>query len=292
MTENGLVLVTGATGRLGSAVCKALLAGGYAVRATDRRHSGKSPTRVEIGDLCDEMFVYRVVEGCDAVVHLGNYPNVFAGPSVQSILSANVAMNANVFLASVHLGIRCLVFSSSIQAMLKTSGDRMLPPYPIPFLPLDGSAPTNPGTNTYALSKEVGERLLQVLCNEHPDLSATAIRYPMLPMDRWVEFLTSTKPLAPQMLNWGEVISFLRMQDAANLVTAVLGRRLLGYHQYFAAKTIRVSNMSVSELVAEHYPNVPLLRPSDEIDDLVDISAIERDVGWVPTQSLEVSVER
>src|SRR5690606_23062551 len=88
------LLVTCATGRLASHVCRALLDSGYEVRATDQRFVVGFPVRVELGDLRDEHFVYRLLEGCDAVVHLGNHPNAYCGPSRQRLLAENVAMNA------------------------------------------------------------------------------------------------------------------------------------------------------------------------------------------------------
>src|SRR5690606_25277279 len=117
--------------------------------------------RVEVGDLCDEYFAHRVVEGVDAVVHLANHPNPVSGPTPQRLLADNVAMNVNVFQAAALLGVRCLVFASSVQAMIRRDRPVHGPPFPIPYLPLDGDLPPNPGLSTYGISKEFGERLLR-----------------------------------------------------------------------------------------------------------------------------------
>jgi nucleoside-diphosphate-sugar epimerase len=278
------VLVTGAAGRLGSAVCAHLVDAGHEVKATDYKHREGLPVKLVHADLRDEIAVYNLLEGCEAVAHLGNHPNLLAGPSPQRILAENVAMNANVFRAAVDIGIRRIVFASSVQAILKVpNGMRVDTPYAIPYLPLDGDAPSNPGSNFYALSKEFGERVLEELCLAQPELVATSLRYPVLIGENWIErFTGGGKPVARSSFNFGEVLGYLMFSDAAELVRATLEKQLPGYHQYYPAQTLEVRGVSVPELIREFYPTVPLRRPIEQIDALVDLSAITAAVGWSP----------
>lgn len=284
------ILVTGATGHLGTAVCKALIAAGLEVRATDRRYVPGFPAKVELGDLGDEHFAYRVVEGCGAVVHLANHANAFAGPSAQRLLTENVGMNANVFYASVDLGIRCLVFSSSVQVMVRRAGSRGEPPYQVPYLPLDSDAPPDPGS-CYAVSKEFGERMLRLLCQEHPELSATALRYPMLPQQGWIRHLSQNRRTSRRWLNFAECLTHLYLADAASLVVRVLAKRAPGYHQYFPATTTQLQGYSAARIIREWYPDAPLRQPIEQIGNLVDISVLERDLDWWPEHRLSVTLE-
>lgn len=66
------VLVTGATGYVGSRVVPALTARGHAVRALVREASAPLPAGVEraVGDVTDASAVSAAMEGVDAVVHL------------------------------------------------------------------------------------------------------------------------------------------------------------------------------------------------------------------------------
>lgn len=278
------VLVTGAAGRLGSAVCARLLDAGHEVKATDYKHREGLAVKLTHADLRDEIAVYNLLEGCQAVAHLGNHPNLLAGPSPQRLLSENTTMNANVFRAALDIGLERIVFASSVQAILKVpNGMRSEPPYAIPYLPLDGEVPCNPGSNFYALSKEFGERMLQELCLARAELVATSLRFPLLIGESWIDrFTFGGKPSDRSCFNFGEVLGYLMFSDAAELVLATLEKEQPGYHQYYPAQTLEVRGVSVPELIREFYPTVPLRRPIGEIDSLVDLSGIQRALGWAP----------
>jgi nucleoside-diphosphate-sugar epimerase len=283
------VVVTGATGNLGRAAVEALLEAGFEVRATDQRFRQNLATRVELGDLLDEHFVYRMLEGCQAVVHLGNHPNASAGPSPQTLLADNTRMNANVVFAALDLGVSHLVFSSSIQVILSMVEGRWGAPYPLPYLPLDGSIPAAPGTNPYALSKHFAEELLRSRCQHHPEFSATVFRFPMLPVGHWVKRLTRA-PIPIDALNLGDAMAHLFPADAAELLVRAVQQPGNGYRQYLPAVTTEVRGKSLADLVRKHYPDVPLKRPLETLDSLTDDSQVRRDFDWQPKNQLVVDL--
>src|SRR5260370_41565788 len=70
------ILLTGATGFVGSHVAQRLVAAGHAVRLLSRTNSpraalGDAATKVEwvVGDIVDAPSVRPAVEGCEAVIH-------------------------------------------------------------------------------------------------------------------------------------------------------------------------------------------------------------------------------
>lgn len=286
-----MVLVTGATGKLGTAVCEALTARGVAVRATDRRYKAGFVVPVELGDLCDEAFVYRVLDGCNAVVHLGNHPNFFVGPSPQRLLGDNVLMNANVFQAAIDLGLETIVFASSIQVMVRRD-EPSAPPYGVAYLPLDGNLPPNPGQNTYAQSKEFAERMLRLLVQAHPALSATSLRFPMLVSDQQAQRMRSAARMPLSFLDLRECTAHLFLADAGRLVASVLERRRPGYHQYFPATAMDLEGFSVEELLRSTHPDAPIRRPIADFASLIDTSAISADLEWAPTARLRLVIDR
>ncbi|HVY27783.1 MAG TPA: NAD(P)-dependent oxidoreductase [Polyangiaceae bacterium] len=286
------VLVTGAMGRLGSVVRKELLRRGHAVVATDLR-AASSEAEVEPGvpfelvDLRDSAAVYPLLRGQDAVVHLANIPSLRVGVSPQVVLSENVAMNANVFQAARELGVPRIVFASSLQAMIRLDDGRpTAPPYTIPYFPLDGDAPTNPGRNYYGLSKEFGERMLRLLSEQEPERRCTSLRFPMLAGDWLRERVQQPLPLSG--LNFGEALTYLELPDAAVLVALVLERQAPGYHQYFPAQALQLEGLSPAATVARFYPDSPARCPGEPIRALVDRTALERDFGFFPQPPLTV----
>ncbi|MGC4092200.1 MAG: NAD(P)-dependent oxidoreductase [Polyangiaceae bacterium] len=291
MSETSTILVTGATGKLGSAVCKMLLERGRAVRATDQRFVAGFPTRVELGDLRDEMFVYRVTEGVGAVVHLGNHPNSFVGLSPQRLLSENTAMNSNVFHAALDLGVKTLLFASSVQVTMRRDRSTGSAPFAVPYLPLDSKLPPDPGLNTYAQSKEFAERMLRLFAAANPELSATAIRFPMLVND-WLHNRFSSGRVPLRNIDFLECTAHLYMEDAGRLVADVVERSLPGYHQYFPAESMELRGYPLEELLRERYPNAELRRPIGELDRLVDISDLKEQLGWNPTRRLTLEIDR
>lgn len=287
------VLVTGAAGRLGSVVCKELLRRGHELVATDRRppeaeaeHGGP----LQLVDLRDSAAVYPLLHGQDAVVHLGNIPSLRVGSSPQVVLADNVAMNANVFQAARELGVGRVVFASSLQAMIRLDDGRpSSPPYTIPYFPLDGDAPTNPGRNYYGLSKEFGERMLRLLSEQEPERCCTSLRFPMLAGD-WLRQRVQ-EPLPLSAINFGEALTYLELPDAAVLVALVLERQAPGYHQYFPAQALQLEGYSAAATVARFYPDTPARRPGEEIEALVDRTALEQDLGFFPQPPLTVRLE-
>ncbi len=286
------VLVTGAAGKLGSVTCRVLHERGFDVRATDRRFRPGLPVKLEIADLCDELTAYRLLDGCDALVHLGNYPNVGAGPSYASVLSDNVRMNANYFYAAVDRGVSRIVFASSIQVMIPYD-DRQTLPRAIPYLPLDGRAPRNPGRNPYGLSKEAGERLLETLSGATPGLSCTALRFPGLRSEESLALLArAPRPYPRRWASLQELAAHLFFEDGARLVADVLEHRAPGYHQYFPAVFPELGDYPLGELLREEYPDVKLVRPIETLAELIDTSQITTEVGWRPERRLAYELER
>jgi len=291
MTDKNIVLVTGATGKLGTTTCEALLRHGFSVRATDQKLPPDFEFETELGDLKDEFFVQRLMRGVSAVVHLGNHPNAFAGPSPQRILAENTQMNANVFHAAIQHGVERIVFASSVQAFLYTNFDRRPETFRLPYLPLDSNAPCAPGPNTYGQSKEFAERMLQHLCAAHPRLSATALRFPMLVTEQMIARFESVRTLSQNWFNFSECASHLTFEDAGELTARIVERGASGYRHYFPALAMRFRGRTPAQLAKQLYPDTPLRVPSEELTELIDISDIERDTGWKPTRCIEVPIE-
>lgn len=280
------ITVTGAAGRLGQFVVRALHAEGHEIVATDQQYNRELPVRVEVLNLREADRCYGLMEGSDVLVHLGNIPGVsYRKPQVEYV--NNVAANVNVFQAARDAGVKKILFASSVQAF---SGERCprkdgsLPPSQLPYLPLDGRMPANPG-NLYGASKIAGEELLAFYAKQY-GISAVAIRFPFLP-DPAQAALDLERVRRGPLLDEG--FSYLALPDAASLVVAAVKADLPGFRIYLPASPGTThAPMSVDEIVARYYPDVPQRAPSDH-ENLVDVGEITRDTGWIPQCRLYVA---
>jgi nucleoside-diphosphate-sugar epimerase len=275
------VLVTGAAGRIGSKTTQWLLDRGHTVRATDRRRGGSLPATVplEYADLCDPLSCYRLVDGMDAVVHLGNHPHHIPGQG-QRIFSENGTMTGNVFMAALELGVQRIIYASSIQAVMgcqsPSSGPAGEMPCLMPYLPLDSQMPANP-TNEYGASKVAGEMLLQWCCQAKP-ITGIALRFPAV----WSERMTLGQTPA-RTRNWGgkpEALSYLFVQDAAELIECAVRAPITGYHNYLPADYVNCYGLPPREAYETHLSNVPLRVPLEQLHTLTDCTVIQRELGW------------
>lgn len=279
------VLVTGAAGQLGSEVCKALLEAGHAVRATDAVFRKGLPALLDVADLLDYCAAYRLMEGCDAVAHLANHASMGMRRPGQLLYSENVTMDVNVFQSAADLGVKRILFASSVQALggSRTGDNPPETPSCLKYLPIDGDAPACPGS-LYALSKEAGEQQLKFYAARDPELSATAVRFPSLWGQRHVEWIRRARGERPDRPHGflDEGFAYLHISDGASLVVAVIEKQRPGYHQLFPAAPAPYLSMPIPEIVRQFYPGVPLRVPIEEMKCLVDTSAIEKTLGWKP----------
>lgn len=146
------IVVTGGAGRLGRRVIEDLLARGAQVLSVDCVRPEKLQCRFVRADLTEPAAVYDVLQGADAVLHLGAIP----GPTIETsavTFRNNVLSTYNVAEAAAALRLRKLVFASSMFAAgWHESPEAYWPKY----APLDEEHPLTPFEG-YGLSKQVGE---------------------------------------------------------------------------------------------------------------------------------------
>lgn len=279
----GHVLVTGAAGKLGRPVVAHLREAGYAVRATDRLYDRDLGDELELADLTDLYQVHRLLAGIDAVVHLGNVPDI--RPDFRDCFTANVTANMNVFHAAAERGVGRLVFASSIQAVCRRGSkpfvDAESAPTELPYLPLDSELPAHP-TNTYALSKVVSEQMLASI-GAWFGMTGFALRLPALvPDDKPLHRPPEDRPISRPWADHG--FSYLYHHDAATLIEACLrAGHISGYRCYLPAAEHTLIDMSGQELVERCFRGIEVRRPIDPSRGLVDNSRITAEVGWRPT---------
>jgi dihydroflavonol-4-reductase len=120
-------LVTGASGFIGSAVVRRLLADGKDVRVLMRAESRRDnvdglPVETMTGDLLDPRSLSRAVRGCVNLFHCAADYRIWV-PDAERMYPVNVGGTRSLMLAALEAGVRRVVYTSSV-ATLATASDR------------------------------------------------------------------------------------------------------------------------------------------------------------------------
>jgi len=151
------VLLTGATGRIGANLCRALLARGYQVRAVilpeDPARARVADLDIEIvtADLREEAAVISACDDVQAICHLA----ALMGPDAGEMpVTEYWHLNVDATLHVLEGARRCRGLVKFIFASTDATYAAVKPRY----LPIDENHPQDP-VNLYGLTKVVGERV-------------------------------------------------------------------------------------------------------------------------------------
>lgn len=152
-----MILVTGATGFVGSVLVRRLLAEGEAVRILRRPSSpldllGGAARRVEhaLGDVTEADAVYAAMEGVGQVYHVAAVV-AFGRGARERLRDVNVRGTAHVVDAALEAGVERLVHTSSIAALGR-------PERPGGLIDEDAVWTASRSNTAYAVSKHDAER--------------------------------------------------------------------------------------------------------------------------------------
>ena len=159
MADVGQVLVTGASGFVGSAVAKALIEAGFPVRALVRPTSPRAQLDgVDVafaeGDLRDAESVRRAMAGVRYVFHVAADYRLWARDP-REITEVNVAGTRTIMSEALRAGVERIVYTSSVATLtLNAEG-----------LPVDESLPLEEAKaiGAYKRSKVAAERLVEAM---------------------------------------------------------------------------------------------------------------------------------
>ena len=156
-------LITGATGFVGSAVARILLARGHTLRLLvrpggDRRNIAGLPAELAEGDLTDPASLAAAAEGCRYLVHVAADYRLWV-PDPDRMMQANVEGTRALLLAAQSRGVERMVYCSSVAA-LGLVGDGTV---------ADETTPVHPDkiVGIYKKSKYLAEQAVLALVRDH-----------------------------------------------------------------------------------------------------------------------------
>jgi nucleoside-diphosphate-sugar epimerase len=303
------VLVTGATGFVGSILCERLAGAGHVVRAalrSDRTVPDYIAQRVVTGDIAADADLTAALEGVTAVVHAAARTHVLRDSPDNAALytHTNTRGTQRLAQAAAQAGVRRFVFVSSI----KVNGEESGRAYTADDQPCPRDA--------YGTSKWLAEKALQEVA-ARTGLEAVIVRPPLvygpgvranfLRLMRWVDAgrplplgsirnrrslvsvwnlcdllqLSLTHPAAPGRV-W-------MVSDGEDLSTVELIRRI----GTAMRRRVRLIPMPLGALRAA----AVLMGRMGEIERLcgslcVDIAATRRELGWAPPLPMSQGLAR
>jgi UDP-N-acetyl-alpha-D-quinovosamine dehydrogenase len=166
-----LVLVTGASGFVGSALCAALPAAGYAVRRAVRTAQAAAPNDVVVGDIGSDTDWRQALGSVDSIVHLAARTHVLHETSCDPLAEyrrINVGGTVTLAQDAAKAGTRRLVFVSSV----KVHGERT---HAAPFRDTDVPQPED----AYGATKLEAEEHLRAQAADS-GLEAIVLRPPLV----------------------------------------------------------------------------------------------------------------
>jgi nucleoside-diphosphate-sugar epimerase len=276
------ICVTGASGKAGRAVVRDLLEHGFSVAATD---IAAPPSDVDYGvlraDLTDYGQALEVLKDVDAVIHLANIPapGLFT-PAVT--FTTNMAMNFNVFHAAASCGVSRVVWASSETTLgLPFTTTNGLPPR---YAPVDEEHYPVP-TSTYALSKVASETIAEEIA-KWSGIPFVALRFSnIMDVEDYQAFPSMwSDPLKREWNLWG----YIDARDVAascRLSLTAPSEALGASTSLIIAAADTVMNRPSSALMAEVFPDVPLVHDIGEFETLLSIDRARAVIGFEPRHS-------
>jgi dihydroflavonol-4-reductase len=163
MPETAPTLLTGATGFVGAAVARTLLARGHQLRllvrpGSDRRNIEGLPAELAEGDLTRPETLARAAEGCRYLFHVAADYRLWV-PDPDAMMRANVEGTRALLLAAQSRGVERMVYCSSVAA-LGLVGDGTV---------ADETTPVHPDkiVGVYKRSKYLAEQAVLDLVRDH-----------------------------------------------------------------------------------------------------------------------------
>lgn len=304
-----VVLVTGATGFVGSTLCGQLAASGFSVRAA-LRTNGPTPAGVTdtvvIGDINSRSEWHDALNGVDRVLHVAARAHVLGDSpaNADKYMECNARGTIRLAEEAAAAGVSRFVFLSSVKVNGEDSGDRLYRSDDTPA-PLDiyGRSKAMAEEGLHAVAARTG---IQVACVRSPLVYGPGVRANFRRLMQWVD---AQRPLPlGRVENRRSLVSVWNLCsllthvlehpaasgtwmvcDGEDLSTPELVRRLGTVMQ----RRVRLLPVPVSLL----YLAGSLLGKKAEIKRLcgslaVDMTATRERLGWAPPVSVNEALAR
>lgn len=271
------IAVTGARGRLGTAVVDLAIRQGHEIVAIDNNPAGPDSHRnhpqvlTVDTDVTSYEALAAAVKDTEAIVHLAAYTSPRGRPA-HVVHNANVVASYNALAAAMTYRITHVCQASSINAIGGAFSRR--PQYD--YFPIDEHHATY-NEDPYSLSKWICEAQADSVGRRSNDMTIASLRLHRLVPDRAavVNQLAGHSDTAYRDL-WG----YSTADAVARACLASLRSEWPGHEAFYIVAPQTGADRPTADLCAEFYPHVPLRHDLPGFRGLYDCSKAERLLEW------------
>ncbi len=278
------IVVTGGSGRIGSATAAALREAGHEVLTLDQRPPANMDLPHRVIDLRNRDAVRQAIEGYEAICHIGEIPGIYNNDP-QGTFQINVTIGTGVMQSAITVGMRKIIYTSTCQVYGCWGIEHALQ-IPPDYLPLDEDHPLRP-CNAYAASKFSNEHYARLLSMRH-SVSVAAFRFPAVLNDAHPKYPGGLKPhyAPPKVRRPGDGFNtWLHLADAATAYVRAIETDWVGFEAFhFVADDIR-GRTPTRQVVAEQAPNLTYSCVGDDFASPVTTAKARRMLNWWPAMT-------
>lgn len=274
------VLVTGATGTIGTATVAALVDAGIAVTSLSVDREAPLADRNVVADVRDLDALAEALADVDAVVHLAAIISPDRGAPAE-VFGVNTQATFNVLTEAAQRGVGRAVIASSINAV-----GTIFNPYvdSLPYLPLDERAPSDVA-DWYSLSKQCDELTARMVWRRW-GMTVVGLRFPRTQPGPDLRAGAAELAADPE-IGVNEAWSYLDVEDAADAVVAALTRSIEpGAYAVLLAAADTLLTIPTEEALERFAPDVPRRRPMPGHSSTIDTTAARELFGFTPRRSV------
>lgn len=268
------IVVTGSSGKAGSATVRHLLDAGYNVSPVDiippPDDLGARPLLVDLTNYGETV---ECLQNADAVVHLANIP----APDIYTeahTFNTNIVMNDNVFQAAMRLKLERVVWASSETTL-------GLPFDPPLYAPVDEEHYPHPNS-TYALSKVLTEEMARHYAR-WSGIPFIGLRFTNIFTDGMYTNVPSYHA-DPATRSWN-LFGYVDVRDVAMSCQNALEAEFSGADTMIIAAADTIIDRPSRELALEYFPDLEFRREVGDYETLLSIDKARRMIGYDPKHS-------
>ena len=266
------IVVTGGSGKAGAATIKELVDHHFNVLNVDLVPAANPFCPFLKTDLTELGQVYEVLQGADAVIHLGAIPAGDLQPG-EATFRNNTLSTYNVFSAAVALKLQRVVWASS-ETTTGLPFEREHPAY----VPIDENHPLYP-ESSYALSKVISEEMARQF-NRWSGIPFIGLRFSnIMQLHDYARFATyQTDPHLRKWNLWG----YVDARDVGISCRLALEADITGAEAFFIAAADTVMDCPSRDLITEVFPHVPIRGDLGEFESLLSSVKAGTMLGYHP----------